>query len=337
MSDLFAKCGINCSRCPSYRENLKTDEDRQKCSDGWYKYFGFRLSPEKLLLCDGCQMPKDEKPVRYYKSGCYLRKCAEKNGVVTCAQCSGYPCEEVKQWGTRWTREAVAARLGIQEEAIPEEDYLAFIEPYESLKHLAAIRASLTPEDIVEMTKPSPVRARTFPADLPFSKEGTSAFEAVHRLLAKIISISGETHARQTILEKEKKYLLKLLWAFGLYGELRDEDGTHLKIDSETYYAQLRGVPFYSTWEHVKHRFKLLKEHGVHCDLVPVKEEGWLTPKGALRKGTWFMNMSFDGAIGGEDALKALKSYTAQLHEKYGKRAFRYFSKADMRVFCSRI
>ena len=331
MSDILAKCGINCSRCPSYRENLKTEGDRQRCSDGWHKYLGFRLIPEKLLLCDGCQMPNDKNPVRYYKSGCYIRKCAEKNGVETCAHCSGYPCEDVKLRGTSTSREASASLLGIPAKAIPEEDYLAFIEPYESLKHLDAIRASLVPEDIVKMTKPSPARAITFPDGLPFSEEEKMAYKAIHRLLEDVRSITGETHARQTIQEKVKKYVLKLLWAFGQHGEF-DKKCFHLILDSDTYYAQMSGVPFYSTWERVKQRFKLLKGYGVHCDVVQL-EEGWLTPTaGAMRKGTWLMKMAFDSTIGGEHALKALKHYTMKLHEKYGKRAYRYFSKADMRI-----
>ena len=42
---LYAKCGNHWSQCPSFRENLVTDEDRQWCSDGWLKYHGFRYSP----------------------------------------------------------------------------------------------------------------------------------------------------------------------------------------------------------------------------------------------------------------------------------------------------
>ena len=52
MRDLFSKCGANCGRCPSYNENLLTDEARRRCSAGWHKYHGFRLSPEKILCCD---------------------------------------------------------------------------------------------------------------------------------------------------------------------------------------------------------------------------------------------------------------------------------------------
>ena len=82
----------------------------------------------------------------------------------------------------------------------------------------------------------------------------------------------------------------------------------------------------------VKDYFEVLEEYGVHCEHVPLMEEGWLTPKGALRKGGWFMKMSFGDDAGGVPALRALQSYTTRLSEEYGQRAFRYFSKADMRV-----
>ena len=42
--------------------------------------------------------------------------------------------------------------------------------------------------------------------------------------------------------------------------------------------------------------------------------------------------MSFGDNAGGVSALDVLQSYAAKLDEKYGERAFGYFSKADMRV-----
>jgi hypothetical protein len=223
-------------------------------------------------------------------------------------------------------RERIAARLGAP---IPEEDHLSFIEPYEGIKHLDEIRASLGPEDIVEITKVS-VKPRIvdFPDDLPFSKEETSAFEALHRLLAAVEAADGVSYARQAALKKRRRHLLKLLWAFGLFGELKEEGDSYFVIDSGTYLAQR----IHSGYSRVKDYFEALEEYGVHCEHVPLAEEGWLTPTGALRKRGWFMKMSLDDDGGGVSALIALQSYTAKLHEKYGERAFRYFSKADMRV-----
>ena len=122
--------------------------------------------------------------------------------------------------------------------------------------------------------------------------------------------------------------MLKILWAFGRFGEPREEGGSHLVMDSETYLAQ----KIHSSYSRVKDYFEALEEYGVHCEHVPLMEEGWLTPTGALRKRGWFIKMSFDDDAGGVSTLRALQSYTARLYEKHGQRAFRYFSKADMRV-----
>jgi hypothetical protein len=325
MKDFFSKCGINCGRCPSYKENLLTDEDRQRCSAGWHRYLGFRITPGKLRLCDGCQASDDENPVRY--QSCYVRKCAVRNGVETCAHCSAYPCEDAPRVSISTdAREETAARLGA---LIPEEDYLAFIEPYEGIKHLDAIRAALGPEEIVEMTKVSVApRITDFPTGLPLSEEETQALETLHRLLATIGIAEGVSYARQTRLKKKRQHLLKILWAFGLFGKLKEKGAPHLVIDSETYLAQ----KIHSGYSRVRDYFQDLEERGVHCEHVPLVEEGWLTPSGALRKGEWFMKMSFGDDAGGLSALEALQSYAARLGAEYDKRAFRYFSKADMRI-----
>lgn len=326
MKDIFSKCGFNCGHCPSYKENLKTQKDRQRCSDGWHTYHGFRITPEKLRRCDGCHTPDDENPVLYFKYGCNIRKCAIKNGVKTCAQCSGYPCEDVKR--NSINPEEIASRIGTP---IPDEDYLAFVEPYEGLKHLDEIRSSLNSEDMVEMTTFSVnLKLADFPADLPFSEEEIAAFESVYQLIASIKPITDVSYARQLVLKKRNLHVLKIVWTFGLFGNLEDSS---LTLDSKTYLAQ----KIHSDYSRVLNYFTGLKEHGVHCEHIPLIEEkygkkGWLTPTGALRKKGWFMKMSFDEKAGGVPALKALQTYAVSLHEKYGKNAFRYFSKADMRV-----
>ena len=324
MKDPIGKCGFNCSRCGSYKENLKTNEDRQRISDGWHKYFGFRMDPQTLLRCDGCQVPQEEKPIRYIN--CRIRRCAVYNGIKTCANCPAYPCEEVKVNSSGHTREKVETRLG---NPMPEEEYLAFVEPYQGVKHLEEIRASLEPEDIVEMTKVA-LRPRIvdFPENLPFSRKETSAFEALHRTITRVESADGISYARREVLKKRRRHLLKVLWAAGLHGELKKKRGLHLEIDSETYLAE----KIQSSYSKAKDYFKALEKYGVHCEHVPLKKEGWLTPEGSLRKGNWYMKMSFGDDAGGPGTLRALQKYTTKLSKKHGKNAFRYFSKADMRV-----
>lgn len=326
MKNMIAPCGTNCSRCPSYGENLLTDEDRQRCSDGWYRYHGFRLSPDKLRPCDGCQAPDDENSERYIS--CNKRKCALFNGVETCAHCSAYPCE-VFGTGPGISREQVEARLGTR---IPEEDYLVFVEPYEGIKHLDEIRASLGSEDVVEMSKVSlEPRLADFPGDLPFPGGRKTAYEALHRLIGAIEAVDSISYAWREVLKKRRRHLLKILWAFGRFGELEEEGGLHLVLDSRTYLAQ----KIHSNYSVVKDYLKTLGEYGVQCEHVPVAEEGWLTPTNALRKGGWYMRMSLDDDVGGVLVLDALRTYAARLDEAYGKNAFRRFSRADMQVLGS--
>ncbi|MBU7047070.1 MAG: DUF3795 domain-containing protein [Theionarchaea archaeon] len=324
MKAIFSKCGFRCSHCPSYKENLQTDEDRQRCSDGWEKYHNFRFSPEKLRRCDGCQVPDDEKPVLYIS--CSIRRCAIRNGVETCAHCSAYPCEELvkKTPGLDWP-ENIVARL---KTSIPEKDYSVFVEPYEGIKHLDEIRASLTPEDIIEISKFS-VRPKIVDFPESFSTEEIP-YKSLHELISALESKTNVSFAQREVLKKRREHLIKILWAFGLKGEFKDNS---LIIDSTTYTNQ----KIHSNYETVKTYLTTFKEYGVHCELIPLEKEkqekkGWLTPTGALRKTGWFMTMSLDDSAGGTPALKALQSYAAHLDTMYGTKALTFFSKADMRT-----
>jgi hypothetical protein len=323
---------MRCNCCPGYRENVKTAEGRKRASDGWHKYLGFRLGPDKIY-CDGCQVPVKDNPKRILR-GCTIRKCAVINGVETCAHCSRYLCEEVKALGYV-NREKAEARLGSK---MPEEDYLTFVEPYENIRHLDEIRSSLEPKDIVE-AKVSSARPNVvnFPDNLPLSKEEAPSFGALHHLLSAFASIAGDTYARQVALDKTRQYVLRLLWMFGTYGKPKEEDDTHLVVDSETYLAQMHQAPAFSSYSRMLNRIRLLQEHGVRCEHIPLVKEkygkdGWLTPTGALRKKGWLLKIAFENKVGGASALGALKTYAKKLDDNYGKRAFSYFSRVDMHV-----
>lgn len=331
MRDLYSKCGANCGRCPAFKENITSDEDRQRCSDGWHRYLGARVRPDRIN-CDGCQTPDAENPVLIV-ANCNIRKCATINSARTCAHCSEYPCEALRGVASTVGRDRAAARLGVP---IPEDDYLAFIEPYELLEHLDEIRASLQPEDLVRPSPPKPFRPRIadFPDDLPFSEDERSAHRALHGLLRALNTVDADSYVMQNSLKKRREYFLKLLWAFGLHGELKEEGGWHLELDCDAYYGQ-KLAGHYDTV--VNHYFEVLEQHGVKCEHVPLGE-GWLMPSGWMRKSNkrrkagWLMKMAFDQQAGGVAALKALRTYAARLDQEYGKRAPGYFSRADMRV-----
>ncbi|MFQ5910704.1 MAG: DUF3795 domain-containing protein, partial [Thermoplasmata archaeon] len=232
MKDWYAKCGCNCGRCLGFKGNARTDEDKQRCSDGWHRYFGVRLRPD-LCYCPGCQSTEPRKSGAVLPdSSCYVRPCAKKTGAKTCAHCPSYPCEELK---TRTPgedfREILAQRTG---EPIPEDDYIAFVKPYEGLKHLAEIRASLKSEDIVQKPKVPPIRARIakFPDDLSLSGREREAFTALHGLFVKVFSAPADTYARQIIIRRLRKNILNILWVFGRFSGSK---GSRLVVDSEVH------------------------------------------------------------------------------------------------------
>lgn len=329
MESHIAKCGCSCSRCPTYEENLQTIDDRKRCSWGWEKYLNIRLKPEKLRLCDGCQL-SDEKRKVYYLN-CRVRKCTIKNGIENCAYCSAYPCHDLQNIHSIQkpnARKNIENRIGT---IIPQEDYLSFIEPYEGIKHLNEICNSLKSGDIVEMTTVSVTpRIVPFPKDLPFTIEEKLAYEQIYQILCSVEVHKNVSYARQIVLGKNRKQLLKLLWILGRFGEIKEGDGLYLKLSSEVYTAQ----KINSYYSKVQDFFHILKKYGIRCEIVQIQDEIWLTKGGALRKKGWFMKISFDENNGGVSTLKALKNYAMLLNKKYGDNAFKYFSKSDMRILC---
>ncbi len=326
MTNVFSKCGFNCSRCFIYRENVQTAEDRQRGSDALKKYYGYFIPPENLY-CDGCQAPDSENPV-ILNPKCTVRQCAVENGGETCAHCSEYyTCMHDEQiYNPDVSREKIEASTGAP---MPDKDYIDFVEPFENLKHLDDIRRSLDPKDIVQVEKMSPVSPRIvdFP-DLHLSEKEISAFKALHKVLKALKSIHGDTYAQRVVLSARRQHLLKIVWAFGLSGELTDNA---LVLDSEPYLAQ----KIHSRYARIMTYFEALERYGVHCEHVPLEEKsgekGWITPTGLLKKKGWYMKMTFDSTTGGVLTLRALQTYAKTLHKKYGKKAFRYFSNVDMR------
>lgn len=330
--DWFAKCGCNCGRCPAFKGNARTEEDRQRCSDGWFKYLGVRLSPD-LCYCQGCQSSVPWKPGNVVPDrGCYIRPCALRTGVETCAHCAWYPCEDLKRRipGEDF-REIVETKTG---EPIPEEDYIAFIEPYEGLKHLAEIRASLKQEDIGEKPEVEPLRVRIakFPDDLPLSKKENDTLRSLHGVFVDILTAPAETYAKQVTIKRLRKTLLNILWVFGRFSDIRDgelivEGSTHGSRDDLRNIVRKTDNTLHTT---AAAAARVLVDYGVHFEHTPTKKE-------------YALKMSFERSAGGVDGLKALERYVAALIDTHGEpeyvgasrfrgEAYTQFSKADMRV-----
>lgn len=333
MIGIIAKCGCNCSRCPTYKENLKTRQDRIRCSRGWKRYLNLNLSPEKLRLCDGCQASGEMRKVYYIN--CHIRKCAFENDIENCAYCSLYPCDEVKDLHITFApdfKEKVEKRLG---ENIPHRDYLNFIKCYEGIQYLDNIRKKLNKREIVEFKKFS-IKSKLVPFPEDVKKKDRLAYKSLYTLIEKINGpVDGLSFAERESLKKKRPMILTLLWTFGIYGKFNKDDDKFLTIDSLDYAKEKNQSFHYRLMDY----FILLKDYGVNLKLTPLTEEGWITPTGGLRvkigrKGEpiWVMTLSFGSNVGGKDSLIALSEFSKKLLSKHGKKAFKQFSKADMEV-----
>ena len=322
MSNSLAKCGCDCIKCPTYRGNLNTFEDRQKCSLGWEKYLNIKLSAEKLRPCDGCSLSDKERRVFYLN--CKIRKCALINNIENCAFCKAFPCDELLNVHTIQkieSRETFIRQTGIH---IPENDYRLFIEPYAGLEKLKRIRGSLQAGKIRDFKKHN-LKIKFAPFKAP-SGAG-KAYERIYDLISNLCVEQDVSYARLLTAEKRRERLLKIIWSVGMWGEI-DNSGKFLVIDSKTFSDLKLSVMYKSLLED----FQFLKQHSVNCEIIPLMPERWLTPMGGLRKEGWVFRISFDDGRYGDDVLLSFREYINRLKKRYGDKAFRYFKNADMSV-----
>jgi hypothetical protein len=128
MALILSRCGYRCDLCLAYAPNLAQNADNaQILSDGWYKYYGFRILPEDIT-CDGCRA---ENP-KLVDISCPVRPCVNAWGFETCAECSGYICDKLAL--------RIVDRDMWEGTEVPEEDYQRFILPYENKRRFAALR-----------------------------------------------------------------------------------------------------------------------------------------------------------------------------------------------------
>ena len=131
MDEILSRCGYRCDLCMAYRPNVEDNPDgRRLLSDGWFKYFGFRI-PAEMILCDGC---REEKETLLDKD-CPVRPCVIEHGFHNCAECKDFACEKINQ--RLVTIEEIQSKFNT---AIPEEERRQFILPYENKTRLEKIR-----------------------------------------------------------------------------------------------------------------------------------------------------------------------------------------------------
>ncbi len=130
---IITRCGYRCDLCLAYGPNIENNpENPTILSDGWHKYFGFRIEPEDIY-CDGCMTDNDE--LKLIDNDCPVRPCVISQELDNCSGCDNYICENLKDRIV--SVEEIEKRIG---KKIPESDYKRFIEPYLNKKRLENYR-----------------------------------------------------------------------------------------------------------------------------------------------------------------------------------------------------
>ncbi|MBN2350705.1 MAG: DUF3795 domain-containing protein [Bacteroidales bacterium] len=320
MNNTLAKCGCDCINCPTYRENVKTSEDRKKCSTGWERFLKIKLSPEKLRACDGCSIPDLQRKTYYLN--CRVRKCAIINEMENCAYCTGFPCNELLEVHSLQKISNREDFIKTSGKEISASDYRYFIEPYAGLVHLNRIRQTLTVNDYKDYKRYSP---KTGFAD--FNQSGLQEnLIKIHKLLTSLYVEENISYARLQTVENKRERILKILWTIGLYGTY-NKNLKCIELDAKTFMNQKVHGMYKSLIEY----FELLKEYDIHGEIIPLVEKGWLTPMGGLRKEGWIIRFKF-GDSKDMETDKTFINFIHQLSVRYGNSAFKKFKRADLRL-----
>ncbi|MDR3644824.1 MAG: DUF3795 domain-containing protein [Clostridia bacterium] len=124
--EIIAKCGNRCDLCPAYRGNIGKF-GAQAVSDGWHKYLGFYLAPEKIA-CVGC-INEGDRP----SGDCAVRSCCADKSVENCGHCENAICPRL--------RENITAIENLEQASgdITKEAYETYFKPYHNESILKAI------------------------------------------------------------------------------------------------------------------------------------------------------------------------------------------------------
>lgn len=93
--DMIAYCGLDCGKCRAFMATQAGDSERkEEIAKEWTKGLSVEFRPEDIN-CNGCM---SDTISGWCTRICKIRPCAEERRVKTCAHCSDYPCEKLKEF-----------------------------------------------------------------------------------------------------------------------------------------------------------------------------------------------------------------------------------------------
>ncbi len=96
MEKIIAYCGLVCTDCGAYIATQTNDDAKRKeIAEEWTKKYNHPFKPGDIN-CVGC-IPVAGQHVGHCGI-CEVRKCGQERGVINCAYCDDYICEELGKY-----------------------------------------------------------------------------------------------------------------------------------------------------------------------------------------------------------------------------------------------
>ena len=97
MNKIIAYCGLICSECEAYVATQGNDHVAlEQVAAKWRQEHNAPELTVQSVICDGC-LTRDGRRCSYCAE-CKICACAVERGVLNCAHCAEYACEELERF-----------------------------------------------------------------------------------------------------------------------------------------------------------------------------------------------------------------------------------------------
>ena len=101
MEEIISYCGLICGTCPIHLATLETDRTKKneiisEIIKACKEVYNIDYKPTDITDCDGCMSASG----RLFSacSNCRIRSCAIDKGVINCAYCVDYACDNLNEF-----------------------------------------------------------------------------------------------------------------------------------------------------------------------------------------------------------------------------------------------
>ncbi len=99
----FAVCGLDCTECAVYQAPHNPRIAGELAEH--FRAHGHPDATPEWFHCDGCRGERS----RCWSDTCWIWQCCVgEHGLESCAQCVGFPCARLEEWGAKSGRYTAA-------------------------------------------------------------------------------------------------------------------------------------------------------------------------------------------------------------------------------------